>query len=72
MKILKWMGWASAVIGTVMLATGIVSQVFELNFFNVQHNVSFVHAANGMLLLAIAIFIVTKQCCANCCDKDEK
>jgi hypothetical protein len=73
MKILKWMGWASAILGTVLLVMGVVSQVFKLNIFDVQHNVSFVHAANAFFLLAIAVFIVTKKCCSDCCcDKDEK
>lgn len=72
MKIIKWLGYASATIGALLLLAGILSQLFHLNLFSVQHNVSFIHTANGLLLLAVAIFIVTKKCCGcNCCDKEE-
>ncbi len=71
MKIIKWLGYASATIGALLLLAGILSQLFHLNLFSVQHNVSFIHTANGLLLLAVAIFIVTKKCCSCDCSNNE-
>jgi hypothetical protein len=72
MKIIKWLGYLSVALGTLLLLAGIISQLFTLNLFSVQHNVSFIHTANGLFLLGIAIFIVTNKCCENCCNKDDK
>jgi len=72
MKILKFIGWSSAVLGTILILLGIISQLFKINLFHVQHNSSLLIAANSFLLLAIAIFIVTKKCCESCCCKDDK
>ncbi|MFZ4724659.1 MAG: hypothetical protein ACOYMD_04370 [Paludibacter sp.] len=72
MKILKWIGWSSAVLGAILILVGVLSQVFKFNPFGIDHNVSYLHAANSLLLLAIALFIATKKCCENCCDKDKK
>lgn len=72
MKLMKWLGYAVVAIGALLLLAGIISQLFTLNLFSVQHNVSLIHTANGLFLLGIAIFIVTKKCCENCCGKDDK
>ena len=61
MKILKWIGWTSAVLGAILILVGVSSQVFKFNPFGIDHNVSYLHAANSLLLLAIAIFIATKN-----------
>lgn len=72
MKILKWIGWSSAAVGTILMALGVLSQLTVIGLFPVQHNVSYMHAANSFFLLAIVLFIATKNCCTDCCSKDDK
>jgi len=72
MKILKWIGWASAATGAILIAMGSIFQVFKLNPFHTQHNTSNFEAASSFLLLAIAIFIATKNCCKDCCEKPKE
>jgi len=75
MKILKWVGWFSAALGAILIITGVLCQLFKCSPFHVVHNISYLHAASSFLLLAIALFIATKNCCkcdCNCCKKDEK
>ena len=72
MKILKWVGWASLAIGACLIALGVLNQLFRISPFTVVHNISFIHAANSFILLAIAIFVVKKDCCQCDCKKDEK
>lgn len=69
MKILKLSGYLSLFLGFILLVIGVLSQLLSWNLFSVQHNVSIIHTANGFILLAVALFIVTKKCCDNCCDK---
>lgn len=71
MKILKSIGWASAAIGAILIVMGSIFQVFKMNPLQTQHNVSNFIAASSFLLLAITIFIATKNCCQDCCT-DEK
>ena len=72
MKILKWVGWASAAVGAILIVLGTLSQLFKSIHFGIQHNFSIFIAASSFLLLAIAIFIATKNCCQDCCNKDDK
>jgi hypothetical protein len=69
MKILKLLGYLSLSLGFVLLLIGVFSQLLSWNLFSVQHNISIIHTANGFILLAVALFVVTKKCCENCCDK---
>ncbi|MEI6752554.1 MAG: hypothetical protein WCK78_05240 [Paludibacter sp.] len=73
MKILKVVGWTSAAIGTILIIMGSIFQVFGMNPFHTLHNISNFEAGSSFLLLAIAIFIATKNCCQDgCCCKEEK
>ncbi len=71
MKILKSIGWASAAMGAILIVMGSIFQVFRMNPFHTLHNISNFEAASSFLLLAIAIFIATKNRCQDCCT-DEK
>ena len=66
MKILKWVGWASAAMGAILIGMGGIFQVIKSNPFHVQHNYSIFLAASSFLLLAIALFIGVKNCCQDC------
>ena len=72
MKILRWIGYASAAVGAILIILGVIGVVFMTSIFGHQHPMSFMHAANSFLLLAIALFIATKHCCCNCETKEEK
>jgi hypothetical protein len=73
MKILKFIGWISAALGAILIITGVLCQLFKCSPYNVEHNISYLHAASSFLLLAIALFIASKNCCnCNCCTKEEK
>jgi len=72
MKILKWIGWASAAVGATLIALGTLSQLFKSIHLGIQHNFSVFIAASSFLLLAIAIFIAIQNCCQDCCNKEDK
>jgi hypothetical protein len=70
MKILRWIAWISAAIAAVLIIMACIALVIGKLFCGVAHGVNFFHAANSFLLVAITLFIVTKNCCCSC--KDEK
>jgi len=72
MKILKWVGWASASIGAVLIVLGTISQLIKSIHFGVQHNFSIFIAASSFLMLALVLFIGSKNCCQDSCCKEEK
>ncbi len=72
MKILRWIGYASTAAGALLIILGLIGIVFHMGILGFSHPVSFLHAANTILLLAIALFILTKQCCCSCCENKEE
>ncbi len=75
MKALRWIAWISAAIAVVIIILAGISMLSgKLIIHGVEHGVNYVHIANSFLLLAIALFIVTKHCCCTCCsdNKEEK
>lgn len=71
MKILKWLGWASAAVGAGLIVLGTISQLFKSIHLGVQHNFSIFIAAGSFLLLSIAISLATQCCCNDCCEKEK-
>jgi hypothetical protein len=73
MKIIRWIGWASTAIAVVILIFAVIAFLTGKSILHVAHGTSYFIAASSFLLLAIAIFIATKQCCCDKCEcKDEK
>jgi hypothetical protein len=74
MKILNWIGWASAAVGAILIALGTISQLFKSIHLGVQHNFSIFIAAISFLLLAITIFVASNKCCCgqDCCEKPKE
>jgi hypothetical protein len=74
MKTLRWIAWASAGLAAIIIILGCIALLSGMSIFGIVHAINFFHVANSLLLIAIALFIGTKQCC--CCDececKDEK
>ncbi len=71
MKILKWLGWASAATGALLIVLGSISEVFSVNPLHVAHIHSIFITASSFLLLAITTMMYCKDCCQDCC-KDDK
>ena len=72
MKILKWVGWSSLAVGAGLIVLGVVSQLFRIRPFRIEHNISYIHIASSFFLLAIAIFVVKKDCCQCDCKNNEE
>jgi hypothetical protein len=74
MKTIRIIAWISAAIAGIIVILGTVSLISGKGLFGLVHVVNFFHVANSFLLIAIALFIATKQCCCNgdCECKDEK
>jgi hypothetical protein len=71
MKILRWIAWISLVVAGVIIILAIVSLGVCKGLFGFSHTVNYFIAADSFALVAIALFIVTRQCC--CCEcKDDK
>jgi hypothetical protein len=65
MKVLNWIGWVSAGIGTIIVLLAGISIVVGKNVFGFGHVVNYFHAANSFFLLTIALFIVVNRCECN-------
>jgi hypothetical protein len=73
MKTIRWIAWISAALAVVIIILAGISLVTNKFLFGVAHVINFFQTANSFLLLAITLFIATKQCCCDCCkDKDDK
>jgi hypothetical protein len=73
MKVLRWIAYASAAVGAILIILGSIGVVFHTSIFGFHPPMRFFNASDSFLLLAVALFIVTKHCCCNCCEtKEEK
>jgi len=73
MKVLRWIAFASTAVGAILIIFGCIGVIFHTCVCGFPHPVNFFHAANSFILLAVALFIVTKHCCCKCCEtKEEK
>jgi hypothetical protein len=61
MKVLCWLGWISAAIGALLIILGLISLLVSGPFLGVPHAMSFFQAANSFLLMAIFLYIATKN-----------
>jgi hypothetical protein len=61
MKILRWIAWASIVAAVIIMILGAISLLSGSSLFGLVHVVNYFHVANSALLLAIALFIATKE-----------
>ena len=67
MKFLRWVVWILIALAVILIVIAGLSMVFHFNIESIN-KISYFHAANSLLLLAIAIFLVTEKCC-HCCDQ---
>jgi hypothetical protein len=73
MKTLRWIAWISASLAGIIIILACISLATGKSLFGIDHVVNYFHGANSFLLIAIALFIATKQCCCSCCEcKDDK
>jgi len=68
MKVLRWIAWISMAIAVVIIILAGIALLTCTHIFGVAHVPSYFHAANSFLLIAIALFVVTKHCI---CDSSE-
>ena len=57
MKTLKWIAYASAIIGLLLVALGSVSAVFHLHMLQVNYISSYFQGANSFFLITVIIFL---------------
>jgi hypothetical protein len=73
MKTLRWIASISVSLAGIIIVIACISLVTSKSLFGIVHVVNYFHVANSFLLMAIALFIATKQCCCDCCEcKDDK
>jgi hypothetical protein len=72
MKNIRLIAWVSAGLAVIIFLIGIISFLGSIKILNVAHNISYIHAANSLLLISIALFIASKQCCCDKCKSEEK
>jgi hypothetical protein len=73
MKALRVISWISTCVAVVIMVLACISLITGKTFFGFLHAVNYFQAADSFLLLAIALFIVTKCCaCCNCESEEEK
>jgi hypothetical protein len=65
MKALNWIAWISAAIAVVIILLACISLFMGKGILGFNHAVNFFQASNSFMLLAIAMFIVTKKCNCN-------
>jgi len=65
MKVLYWIAWISTAIAALVILLALISVLIGKGFFGVNQAVNFFHIANSFMLIAIALFIVTKKCECN-------
>jgi hypothetical protein len=69
MKLPRLIAWISLSIAGILVIMGAISMLLCKNLFGITHVINYFHVANSFILIAIAVFIATKQCC---CDSDCK
>jgi hypothetical protein len=72
MKILRWVAWISLGLAGIIIILACIMLVTGICFFGFNHAVNYFAVANSFLLVTIALFIVTKQCCCCECKNDKK
>jgi hypothetical protein len=70
MKAIRWIAWISAAIAVVIIILAGVALISGKLIHGIEHGVNYFHIANSFLLLAIAMFIVTRNY-SLCSDKKE-
>jgi hypothetical protein len=70
MKAIRWIAWISAAIAVIIIIMAGIAVLSGRLIHGIEHGVNYFHVANSFLLLAIAMFIVTKHCCT-CCSDDK-
>jgi hypothetical protein len=73
MKILRWIAWISLGIAAVIMLIAAIVIIAHKWFCggSCGNMVAHFQVANSLLLLAIALFIATKQCCCDKCYTDK-
>jgi len=61
MKILTWIGWISAAIGSLIVLFALISLLTGRIMFGFGHVVNFFHAANSFFLISIALFVFANR-----------
>ena len=73
MKLLRWIAYFAAALGALLIILASIGVLIHKHVFGFAHPMNFYMVADSVLLLAIALFIASKQCCCNCCEtKEEK
>jgi len=72
MKVLRWIAYASAAVGAILIILGLIGVVFHIVIFGFHPPMNFFLASDSFLLLAVALFIATKHCCCSCCENKEE
>ena len=72
MKNIRLIAWVSVGAAVIIFLLGGITFLGSIKIFNVAHNISFIHTANSLLLLSIALFIASKNCCCDKCKCEEK
>ena len=75
-KIFRWMGYASTIVGVILIilagVSGMCHQSCPVTMDSGGCHANLFNAANSFLLLAIALFMITKHCCCKkCCEVKE-
>jgi len=69
-KIICYLGWASGIVGALLMLFGIIGFLIGGEFLGVKYFFNWFFVANTFIFLGIFLVVATRECC--CCCKDEK
>ena len=72
MKTPRLIAWISLSIAGLLIILALLCLINGKSLFGITHVINIFHVVNSFALIAIAIFIATKQCCCDCKCEDEK
>jgi hypothetical protein len=75
MKKSRIIAWISLSVAVLLIILGGISIITCKTYFGIGKVINIFHVANSFILVAIALFIATKQCCCDCnceCEGEEK
>ena len=60
MKYLEYLIWIAGILAGLLMILGIISFIFSVRFFGINHVVNYYHVANSFLLAAIGLILFLK------------
>jgi len=60
MKYLEYLIWIAGILAGLLMILGIISFIFSVRFFGINHVVNYYHVANSFLLVVVCSILYMK------------